>query len=131
MSEKIKIFIVEDNKMGQAMLTKMLKDSYEHIEIVGESSTASGAIFMLEDDIPDIMMVKLNIPGDISSVEALTQIRQSCPNAYIALCPMPQDRAELDEYISSGNADNFLAKPIQRPDINRLLANYIEQRGQK
>ncbi|MCL2620876.1 MAG: response regulator [Defluviitaleaceae bacterium] len=131
MSDKIKVFIVDDNKMGQVMLAKMLKESSDQIDIVGESSTASGAIFMLEDDMPDIIMVKLNIPGDMSSVDALVQIRKSCPDTYIVLCPMPQDRAELDDYISSGKADNFLAKPIQKPDINRLLTGYIERRGQK
>lgn len=131
MSDEIKVFIVDDNKMGQVMLAKMLREFSQRVNVVGESSTASGAIFTLEDDMPDMIMVKLNIPGDMSSVDALTQIRKACPDVYIVLCPMPQDRAELDEYITSGKADNFLAKPIQKSDVNRLLSSFMEQRGKE
>ena len=131
MSNKTKVFIVDDSKMGKAMLAKMLSDASDNIEIVAETTTAFGALFMLEDDEPDIIMLKLNIPGDMETHDALHQIREKCPNIYIVLCPMPQDRSDLDGFIREGKADNFLAKPIKQITLERILDNYAEYRGKK
>ena len=129
MNETIKVFIVDDSKMGQAMLAKMLTDLGPNVKIVGEASTASGAIFMLEDDLPDMVMLKLNIPGDIGSEDALRQIKEVDPNIYIVVCPMPQDREDLDGFIRSGKADNFLAKPIKKPVLERLVTAFYQRRA--
>ncbi|MCL2855675.1 MAG: response regulator [Defluviitaleaceae bacterium] len=128
MTDKIKIFIVDDSKMGQMMLSRLLTETSPHAEVVGESSNASGAIFALEDANPHIVMLKLNIPGDMDSEEALRRIKEVDPNIYIVLCPMPQDREELDNYIRTGKADNFLAKPIQKPALQRLIAAYGQRK---
>ncbi|MCL2236350.1 MAG: response regulator [Defluviitaleaceae bacterium] len=129
MSDKIKIFVVDDSKIGQVMLSKMLSDASDDIEIIAETTTAFGALFMLEDIKPDIIMLKLNIPGDMESHDALRQIREKCPNIYIVLCPMPQDRSDLDDFIREGKADNFLPKPIKQITLERLLARYVEYRN--
>ena len=125
-NETIRVFISDDNETARTMLKQALERMPYNIEVVGESSTGQGAIIMLDEDKPHLILLKLNIPGDLPSDEVMATIRGMDPQCYIVLCSYPQDRSILEASIRSGTADNFVEKPIKKAALNRVIEKYVQ-----
>jgi len=121
----ITVFICDDSKPARMMLTRFLNEAPFDVQIVGESATAQGAIFMMEEETPHIFILKLDIPGDTPTLEVVKSVKALDPNCFVVLCSLPQDRASLKSAVDSGSVDDFLEKPIKRAAVDRAISKFL------
>jgi DNA-binding NarL/FixJ family response regulator len=122
--EKQKVFIIDDSDVARAMLKNILKGD-DLVEIVGEEKTGIGAIIMLEELKPDVVLLEANISGDIKLVDVIKEIRKLDTHVKIVICADAISRYELIDAPSVG-ADDIIAKPYRKQEIYRILRSYEE-----
>ena len=113
MTDGPKIMIVEDDAIAAEFLAKSLKSiGYDVVSVV---STALDAIRSVVKDQPDLILMDINLEGDIDGVAAAEQINSNLDIPIIFLT------ARLDDATfaraKDANAFAYLIKPI---DINQL-----------
>lgn len=115
---EIKVLLVDDHQLFRLGLKKML-ESYKHIEIVGEASTGAEAIKTSEQILPDVVLMDLQLPGEVTGTEAIRRIKGLLPKIEIIALTMYQDDEHLFEAIKAG-ASGYLVK---NAPVDELVRN--------
>ena len=103
-----RIAVVEDNPDNRLLVQAILEDVYE----LSEYETGSEAIEGLGDDLPDLILLDISLPG-MDGTEVLEWIRgqddlKETPVIVLTAHAMAGDR---EKYISAGFND-YVTKPI-------------------
>lgn len=119
MADKIKIFIVDDNVMARKMMIGTLSKD-DVFEMVGEAGTGQGGIIMLEEALPDILLLEAAVSGGMTLEEVLTQVKGLSPNTKVILCieDATQDKVIVGE--KNGIVD-FISKPFRPNELIRII----------
>ena len=74
----IRILIVDDHPVVQAGLSSMLA-THEEVEVIGSASSGDEALMMVQQDMPDILLLDLRMPGmnGIDTLHALKEMKAS------------------------------------------------------
>ncbi|MCL2349952.1 MAG: response regulator [Defluviitaleaceae bacterium] len=131
LTNPIKVFICDDSKPARMMFSRLLTELPYPIEIVGESASGRGTVFMVEDDMPDIVVLKLNIPDDMPSEEVVQALREINPSVYVIFCSLPQHRETLEMMTRAGFVDEFLEKPLRQAALERVISNYVRYKARE
>ena len=120
---KPKIAVVEDNLDNRLLVQAILEDEYEISEYENGMEVLDG----LADDIPDLVLLDISLPG-MDGTEVLQWVRSqellnSLPVIALTAHAMSGDR---EKYLEMG-FDEYVTKPIVDEDvlvgaIERLLA---------
>src|SRR5690349_13467085 len=76
MSDKIQVVIVDDHPLFRDGLIQTLKAEPD-IEVVGQATTASEAVSLVGELVPDVVLLDIAIPG--SGLKAATSIAAASP----------------------------------------------------
>ncbi len=126
---RIKIFIVEDDRMNRLVLEKMLKKSGEIVTAVDgddtlkilEKNTKPGKLF-------DIMLFDINLPSPWDGIKLMHEVKKRFPMykdvPFIAQTAyaMAYDK---DTYIDAGFND-YIAKPIIKTELLTMIQKQLE-----
>ena len=120
---KPKLAVIEDNLDNRLLVEAILEDDYD----ISEYGTGTEAVEGLPDNIPDIILLDISLPG-MDGTEVLEWIRSQSelgdlPVIALTAHAMSGDR---ERYIEMG-FDDYVTKPIVDEDvlmgaIGRLLA---------
>jgi CheY-like chemotaxis protein len=120
---KRKIAVVEDNPDNRMLVEAILEDEYE----ISEYETGIEAVEGLPDNVPDLVLLDISLPG-MDGTEVLQWIRSQSefvdlPVIALTAHAMSGDR---EKYLVLG-FDDYVTKPIVDEDvligaIERLLA---------
>ena len=120
---KPKIAVVEDNLDNRLLVQAILEDAYEISEYENGMEVLDG----LADDIPDLVLLDISLPG-MDGTEVLEWVRSqellnNLPVIALTAHAMSGDR---EKYLEMG-FDEYVTKPIVDEDIlvgaiERLLA---------
>jgi len=89
--EKTKIIIVEDEALFRELLRRTLS-SESGLEVVGEAEDGETAMHLAEELCPDVVLMDIELAGDIDGIEAALQIKESKPHIGIAILSVHDDR---------------------------------------
>ncbi len=95
-STPTKIMIVEDEGLFRDMLRASLA-SQTGIEVVGDVADGEGAILMARDLEPDVIIMDMELAGEINGIEAGLRIKQENPGVGIVVLSLHGDK----EYLAS------------------------------
>jgi CheY-like chemotaxis protein len=113
-----RILIVEDEGILALMLEQMVTQM-QH-EVVDKVSTGKEAINQALSMKPDIVLMDINLKGEIDGIEAASAIQEKSdiPVIYITgnTDSMYKERLENTDYI------DFLAKPVTKNQLSYSLA---------
>lgn len=112
------VFIVDDNIVARSMLVRILTES--RFEIAGESGTGQGAIIMLEEVKPDIIMLEADIGGGMSLEDVIAEIKRTSPGTKIIICSDELSRQKLID-VSELGIDDFVMKPYRKANLIRIV----------
>ena len=121
---KQKVFIIDDADVARTMLKNILKED-SAIEVIGEEKTGMGAIIMLEELKPDVVLLEADIAGDMSLSEVISEMRKIDKTVKILVCVDVLSQYKAVEAGSVG-ADEIIGKPYRKQTILRILRNYRE-----
>lgn len=112
--EKIKVFIVDDERLARKELSRLLKQ-HQNVEIVGEASDGQSAIDKLQYLDIDIVFLDIQMPG-LSGLQTSRNIR--CK--FIFCTAFSEHAIEAFEL----NALDYLLKPVDPFRLSQALERY-------
>src|SRR5215467_2529083 len=81
MNESITILIVDDHTVVRQGVRTLL-DMHPDLHVVGEAESAEEAFPLVEELVPDVVLLDLLLPG-VNGIEATRQIKRLSPRSHV------------------------------------------------
>ena len=112
----IRVAIVDDHPIVRAGL-RMVLESDDEFEVVGEAETAASAIELVQRNPPDVVLIDINLP-DESGLKVAEAIRQ--PGVRLLMLSVHDDRGIVRESVRIG-AHGYLRKDTTPADLRAAI----------
>jgi two-component system, NarL family, nitrate/nitrite response regulator NarL len=99
MPDKICVAVVDDHPMFREGVVRTLEHERD-MEVVAEGGTADQAIEIAQKDLPDIMLLDMNMPG--SGLAAIGQISDCCPAVKVISLTVREDHDAVTTALKLG-----------------------------
>ena len=110
----IRVVLVDDHAVVRSGL-RLLLESNEDIEVVGEAGNAKDAIFRARAVKPDVMLLDVVMPGE-SGLEVLPQLLKESPDTKILVLSMQDDPSYVREAFAGG-ASGYVLKEAADEEV--------------
>lgn len=105
----IRVLLVDDQQLVRAGL-RMLCDSADDLEVVGEAEDGHEAVTLAESEAPDVVLMDLRMPR-VDGIVATRRITERVPSARVVVLTTFDDDDHLYPALAAG-ACGFLAKDM-------------------
>lgn len=106
--DTIRIVIADDHAVLRSGLKALLHCS-PRFEVIGEAGDGLAALKMVEDLEPDILILDLSMPGGMSGVDCLKEIKARGLRCRVLVLTMYDDEEYIKEVMRAG-ADGYVLK---------------------
>ena len=111
---RITVAVADDHTLFRDGVRELLVTAPD-IEIVGESATGDGAILLVRDHQPDVLLLDVQMPGPGAKV-VLTRLNEQSSRTAVVILTMHESPALLGELLEAGAAA-YLVKSIGRDEL--------------
>src|SRR3954452_228964 len=119
--ETITIVIADDHHVVRSGL-RLLLEVEDGFEVVAEAADADSALRTVLGYKPTVLVLDLNMPGDIASLDAIPEVRERSPDTSVVVLTMQEDpsfaRAALQAgargYVLKDSANAELVEAVRR-----------------
>ena len=126
----IRIVLADDHGVVRAGLRSLLGEDPD-FEVVAEAGDVDGALRAVLGHKPDVLVLDLNMPGELSSLEALPGVSERSPETRTVILTMQEDpeyarralRAGAVGYVLKEAADAELVEAVRRAADGRRYLN--------
>ncbi len=124
MSNKTKVFIIDDDIKSVEKLSEVLSD-YPDLEVVGSATVCKRGCEMVLEIKPDLLFLDIEMP-DGNGLDLIDAIKAASKNTYIVMFTgffreYGNDAFESDE-------SDYLLKPIDELELNKVIKRYRRYR---
>ena len=121
-TEKKRILIVEDNIESQLIFKVYLRQKY----LVDIVATAEEGIQFIKNNEFDLILLDINLPGELNGVDVLNEIRSNLkfkelPVIVITAYALKGDK---EKFLNIG-ANDFIAKPITKDTLIQEIEKFL------
>ena len=117
-SKKIQVLLADDHAILRKGV-KMLIDSQDDMEVIGEAKTGREAIEQAQSLKPDIVVMDISMP-ELNGIEGTRQICDSLPKTKVIALSMHKDSVYVREILRAG-ARGYLVKDSEDDDLLRAI----------
>lgn len=110
----IRIVVVDDHAVVRSGL-RLLLESEEDLEVVGEAGTTREAIFEVRAQKPDVILLDVVMPGE-SGIEATPKLLHEAPDAKVLMLSMQDDPRYVREAFAAG-ASGYVLKEAADAEV--------------
>ena len=103
----MRLLLVDDHEVVRSGL-RMLLDSEQDVEIVGEAGTAEEALRAVQELEPDVVLMDIGLP-DLSGIEAAARIREIRPQVAVVALTIHEDKEYFFRMLDAG-ASGYVPK---------------------
>jgi NarL family two-component system response regulator LiaR len=114
MSEPITILIVDDHPIVRQGVRTLL-DIHPDLQVVGEAESAEVALPLVEELVPDVVLLDLMLPG-MNGVEATRHIKRTSPRTQIVVLTSYAEDEHIFPALRAG-ALSYLLKDIRPREL--------------
>ncbi len=118
MSEKIKVFIVDDIAETRENICKLIEFETD-IVVIGEAGSGAEAVEKVKELQPDIILMDINMPG-MDGITATEQIANEAPQSAIVIMSVQGEQEYLRRAMVAG-AKNYLVKPFGSDELLQAI----------
>jgi DNA-binding NarL/FixJ family response regulator len=117
---KVRLAVVDDHALFRAGLISLLTEM-EEFDVVGEAGDGKGALDIVEQKRPDVLLLDVNMPG-MGGVETVRTIRKLSKKEQCRILMLTISKSETDLLgaISAG-ADGYLLKNAEPDELRRAI----------
>ena len=121
-SEKKRVLIIEDNIESQLIFKVYLRELYS-IDI---AETAEGGFGYLDNNSYDLLLLDINLPGNLNGEDILRKIRNDnlLKNLPVIVITAYALKGDKQEFLNQG-ANDYLPKPVEKAVLRNLVAKYL------
>lgn len=127
MSTPIKILIVEDEMIIAANISLQLTTL--GYEVNGIVPRAEEAITCVEQNLPDIVLMDINLKGDLDGIETVKLIQKN-NNVAVIYLTANADEANFNR-AKSTHPHAFISKPFKKLDLQRAIELTVDRLQQE
>jgi DNA-binding NarL/FixJ family response regulator len=110
----LKVLLADDHQVIREGL-RMLLDSHNGVEVVGEAENGRKVIAMLQKIVPDVIVMDVSMP-ELNGIDATTRIRKEYPSVKILALSMHTDRRFIEGMLKAG-ASGYLVKDCAATEL--------------
>ncbi len=114
MSETISVFLVDDHPVVRQGLRTFL-ETQDGIDVVGEAGSAEEALPVIEETLPDVVLMDL-VLGGMDGIEATRRVRETSPSAKVIVLTSFVDDEKVFPAIKAGAA-GYLLKDVEPSEL--------------
>ena len=114
MSESIHVLLVDDHKIVRQGVRAFF-DAQEGIEVIGEAGSGAEAVRMVEERVPDVVLMDLIMPG-MDGVEATRQAKRISPRTQIVVLTSYHEDEHIFPALQAG-ALSYLLKDVEMDEL--------------
>ena len=118
MSEPIRILLVDDHKIVRQGVRAFF-DAQEGIEVIGEAGSGAAAVKMIEEHVPDVVLMDLIMPG-IDGVEATRLAKSISPRTQIVVLTSYHDDEHIFPALQAG-ALSYILKDVAMDELAEVV----------
>lgn len=119
MSEPITIIVADDHPMFRDGVARTLSAAPD-FEVVGQASSGDEAMILVEEHMPDIVLLDVSMPG--GGVETAKLISERYPVVKIVMLTASEDTDTVRIALRSG-AKGYVLKGVSGPELISILRN--------
>jgi NarL family two-component system response regulator LiaR len=114
MSEPIRILLVDDHKIVRQGVRAFF-DAQEGIEVIGEAGSGAAAVKMIEEHVPDVVLMDLIMPG-MDGVEATRLAKSISPRTQIVVLTSYHEDEHIFPALQAG-ALSYILKDVTMDEL--------------
>ncbi len=114
-----KIIIVDDQNSIREFLKINLSTEVD-IEVIAMADNAQSAIAQVEEHQPDLVLMDIEMPGNIDGIDATKVITERFPRIKVLLFTSQDDRNQLNRALQAG-ARGYVLKNTSVKDISNII----------
>jgi DNA-binding NarL/FixJ family response regulator len=113
------VLIVDDLNSIREFL-KINLSSEPDLQVVGLADSGQGAIAQAEEHQPDIILMDINMPGEIDGIQATERIASRFPQSKILLLTSQDDQKQLERALKAGSR-GYILKNTSVKDLANII----------
>jgi two-component system, NarL family, response regulator NreC len=129
-ADPIKIVLADDHAVVRKGL-RMLLDAEDGLEVVAEAGTAADALRYVRAHRPGVLVLDLNMPGELTSLHAIPDVEQAGDGTKVVVLTMQEDPEFARRALGSGAAgyvlkeaaDDELVEAVRRAAVGDTYLN--------
>ncbi len=106
---RIRISIIEDDLQTRQMLQTLIESKADMYECDGAYGNAQNAIDAIKESIPDVVLVDIHLPGGITGIECVRELKIYCPDTEFIMCTSLDDANNIFDALKAG-ATGYITK---------------------
>ncbi|MFA5809650.1 MAG: response regulator [Thermoleophilia bacterium] len=127
--EKYKILVVDDNDDVRRLVKKVLEMSGH---IVLEATMGQEALEIVEEEIPDLILMDIRLPGELNGLETTRRIKEDPALARVPIVALTASVLERDRMQAlAAGCNGFIGKPIDISDLPGMVDTFITRGAAK
>jgi len=127
--EKYKILIVDDNNDVRRLVKKVLEMSGH---IVLEATMGREALEIVEEELPDLILMDIRLPGELNGLETTRRIKEDPALARVPIVALTASVLEQDRMQAlAAGCSGFIGKPIDITDLPGMVDTFITRGAAK
>ena len=113
-SEPLRVVLVDDHDLLRRGIKTML-ESEADIEVVGEASDGAHALPLVEEALPDVVLIDVIMPNK-DGIEATREIKEAFPNVGVVVLSGHDERQFLFDALKAG-ASGYILKTADLEEV--------------
>src|SRR3954454_18671082 len=120
-AEPITIVLADDHAVVRSGL-RMVLERAGGFEVVSEAGDAESALRTVLGHKPAILVLDLNMPGELSSLDAIPRVQEVSPNTHVVILTMQEDPEFARRALRAGAAGYVLKEAADDELVDALRA---------
>jgi len=117
--QKIRFILVDDHRVVRVGIRSMMIGQ-QHVKMIGEARNADELFVLLEQEVPDVVVMDIRMPGSLSGIEATRRVKKQYPKVKILILSGDTTQDYLIPAFQAG-ATGFLNKDCSKDTFLEAL----------
>ena len=124
--ETIKVLLVDDHDLLRRGMKTML-ESEGTIEVIGEASDGSKVLQMVEENMPDVILIDVIMPKK-DGIEATREVKDAFPNVGVVVLSGHDDQQFVFDALKAG-ASGYILKTAELDEVVQTVKSVAAGEG--
>ena len=117
MTDRIRVAVIDDHPLFREGVTSTIRGS-AYLEVAGEGSTADDALRVARDELPDIVLLDVSMPG--GGIAAAESIARHCPAVKTIMLTVSESEEHVSQALEAG-AQGYVLKGTSGAELVGMM----------